>query len=65
MHSDDPTAAAAAVEQRHYIYFERPRCPECGSIRLRAYRSTKNGDRSVTRNSRCLDCGAKLIVVAE
>ena len=64
MPSDDQLSDVAA-EERHYIYFERPRCPECGSIRLRAYRSTKNGDRSVTRNSRCLDCGAKLIVVAE
>ena len=56
---------ADPTEKRHYVHYYRPRCPACGSHRLRAYRTTQNGDGSVTRHSRCLDCRAKLIVVAE
>ncbi len=52
------------VDKRYYVHYYRPRCV-CGSVKLRSYRTTQNGDGSLTRHSRCRDCGAKLIVVAE
>ena len=51
--------------RRHYVHTVRPRCPACGSTKLRSYHTAQNGDGSVTRHSRCLDCGARLLVVAE
>ena len=48
----------------------RPRCPDCGCPRFHAYKSVRNGepgsdDDSLTRYSRCLDCGRKVVVVVE
>lgn len=54
-----------AAEKRHYVHYERPRCPLCSSLKLRSNRTTQNGDGSVTRHSRCLTCGTRLIVVAD
>ena len=51
--------------RRRYLHIRRPRCPACGSHKLRSYRSTANGDGSVTRHSKCLDCGVKLLIVVE
>jgi len=51
--------------RRYYVHYQRPRCPRCDSLRLRSYRSTPNGDGSVTRHSRCRDCGARLLIVAD
>jgi len=51
--------------EARYIYFQRPRCPDCGSVKLLAYRSTDNGDGSVTRYVRCADCGARFVLVVE
>lgn len=59
----DPTSPTAT--KRYYIAYRRPRCPVCGGLRIRSYRSTQAGDGSVTRHAKCGDCGAKLIVVAE
>lgn len=46
------------------VEYSRPRCPHCGSTRLRADRSVTDGDGTVTRYSRCQDCREKLCVIA-
>jgi hypothetical protein len=49
-----------------YIYYRRPRCPDCNSVRLKSYSSKDNGDGSRMKYSRCLDCGRRrLKIVAE
>jgi DNA-directed RNA polymerase subunit RPC12/RpoP len=52
-------------ERPRIVFVERPRCPACGSSRLQTYRTTQNGDSTVTRHSRCLACGQRLFVVVE
>jgi len=64
MKPDAPEPAEPAPRFR-YVHYQRPRCPTCGSRRLRSYRTTQNGDGSLTRHSRCLDCRQRLLVVAE
>ncbi len=59
------TTTTTTTATRHYVHFTRPRCPVCGSVKLRAYRTIRNGDGSLTRYSRCKDCETKLIVVVE
>ena len=39
--NDDPD------ERGRYVFCERPRCPECGDVRLRSYRSIDQGDGSL------------------
>ena len=54
-----------------YLTLVRPRCPGCNSPRLLAYKSTRNGvgddadDDSLTRYSKCADCGHRVVVVVE
>ncbi len=48
-----------------YIHVTRPRCPSCGSTRLRAERSTRRASGTVVRHSRCRDCGQRVFVVCE
>jgi len=64
MKPDGPEPAEPAPRFR-YVHYRRPRCPTCGSCRLRSYHTVRNGDDSLTRYSRCLDCGQRLFVVAE
>jgi len=52
-------------DRRFVVITTRPRCPRCGSTRLRAYRSTRAADGTVTRHSRCRDCGASGLVIAK
>jgi DNA-directed RNA polymerase subunit M/transcription elongation factor TFIIS len=60
-----PSPNNAERDQPEYVYTQRPRCPICGSPRLKAYKTRKNGDDSVTRYSKCLACGRRLILVVE
>ncbi len=48
-----------------YVYVQRPRCPDCGGVKLLAYRTSKNGDGSLTRYVRCADCQARVILIVE
>ncbi len=57
-----PTSERPAAR---YIYVTRPRCSDCGSVKLRAYRSQPNGDGSLTRYAKCKDCGARFVLVVE
>jgi len=50
---------------RQYVYVTRPRCPACGSHKLLTYRTSQNGDDTLTRYAKCGDCGARLILVVE
>lgn len=47
------------------LFVERPRCPDCGCVRLLAYKTTKAGDDSITRRCKCADCGRKIHLVLE
>ena len=50
------------------ITIERPRCPECGGVRLRKYRSLRDqGDGSTLSWVRCMDedCGYRFRLVQE
>jgi len=48
-----------------YLTLTRPRCPRCHSAHLRAYKTMDNGDDSLTRYSRCVDCGRRVVVIVE
>ena len=48
-----------------WLFWKRPRCPSCQSVRLLANRSENNGDGTVTRHVRCADCGERLRLVLE
>jgi ribosomal protein S27AE len=53
-----------------YLTLVRPRCPSCGCPRFRAYKTVRNGtpgsdDDSLTRYSRCVDCGQRVVMVIE
>jgi hypothetical protein len=51
--------------QPEYVYTVRPRCPHCGSVRLRSYKTRDNGDDTLTRYSICQNCGRRLVLVVE
>jgi len=59
--TNPPRTAAEA----RYVYVERPRCPECQSVRILAYKTIDQGDGSLTRYTCCRDCQAKFILVLE
>jgi DNA-directed RNA polymerase subunit RPC12/RpoP len=59
------TAYDQPRERPRIVFVERPRCPACGSIRLQTYRTTQNGDSTVTRHARCRDCSQRILVVVE
>jgi DNA-directed RNA polymerase subunit M/transcription elongation factor TFIIS len=60
-----PSDKPAKREAPRYVYTQRPRCPECGSVRLLTYATKKNGDSSLTRYAKCAECGAKVVLVVE
>lgn len=59
------TASTTDADQPVYISVKRPRCPRCGGVKLRTYKSIDNGDGSVTRYSRCRDCDRRMILIVE
>jgi DNA-directed RNA polymerase subunit M/transcription elongation factor TFIIS len=52
-------------ERPKYVYVTRPKCPDCGSVKLRAYKTIPNGDLTLTRYCKCGECQARLILVVE
>ncbi len=58
--SDKPGADA-----ERYIFAERPRCLACGSCKLMAYKSRREGDGTITRYVRCAGCSGRYILVLE
>lgn len=59
------TDGRPSPEAPRYVYLTRPRCPECGGVRLLAYATRSNGDGSRTRYAKCGDCGARVVLVVE
>ena len=62
---DDDARTMAAADRWAVIYVERPRCPGCGSVKLLAYHSGKQGDGSRLRYVRCGVCDQKAKMVLE
>jgi hypothetical protein len=60
-----PATRAAKREAPQYVYFRRPRCPNCGGVRLMAYATKAGGDGSTARYCKCDGCNARLILVVE
>ena len=59
-------ATQPSREPPHYVYIQRPRCPECGEVEtLMAYRTVDNGDKTKTRYARCRSCKARVVMVLE
>jgi DNA-directed RNA polymerase subunit M/transcription elongation factor TFIIS len=59
--SDETSTHSPAV----YVFAERPRCPNCYSARLLAYKTVRSTDDSITRRCRCACCGQRIDVVWE
>lgn len=69
-HEDGEDARPAARSRRRLrlVTIERPRCPECGGIKLRKYRSLfDQGDGTALWWVRCADpeCGQRFKVLLE
>ena len=47
------------------VVCERPRCPQCGSVRIRTRRTIRQGDDSTLRYVRCMKCSKSFKVVLE
>jgi hypothetical protein len=56
---------APQKDRPEYVFVERPRCPTCNGTRLLTYRTTRNGDDTLTRHAKCADCGQRVYVVVE
>ena len=51
---------------KRYVYCKPPKCPECGSLHILAYRKNPaEPDGTVSRYTRCADCNARFVVVEE
>ena len=48
-----------------YLWIRRPRCPDCGSAKLKVQRSVDNGDGSRTRYCKCGCCGLNVVLIVE
>ena len=59
------TSTSDAAESLRYIFVERPRCPRCGSPALKTQKTVNHGDDSITRETKCRDCGHRFFVVVE
>ena len=47
------------------VRYQRPRCPHCGSEKIRTRRSINQGDGSMFRYTTCKNCEENFAVVAE
>jgi len=48
-----------------YVHWKRPRCPSCGSTKLKTRRSKKQPSGAVWRSTVCLTCGVRFILIVE
>jgi len=53
-----------AEGQGRYVFGVRPRCDQCGSSELKAYRTDTAGE-TIARHVECKACGAKFVLVLE
>ena len=54
-----------AAELDRYVYIRRARCPICESPELKTQKTVDNGDDSLTRETKCRECGHRFFVVVE
>jgi len=59
------TTTKPDTRQAKWIHVTLPRCPACGSTRLRANHTERRASGAVVRHSRCRDCGQKVYIVLE
>ncbi|MFZ1935326.1 MAG: hypothetical protein WCB27_02660 [Thermoguttaceae bacterium] len=52
-------------EKRYAILVKWPRCPACGSIHLKSYRTMKLGGESIMRYSRCTKCQVRIVITLQ
>jgi len=57
--------AHAPPDTRPVLHAIRPRCPRCGSARLRAYKSIDVGGDTIVRYVACRGCGGKALLILE
>ncbi len=60
MSSTAPSTDAA--ERSRYLFIRLPRCPQCASTRLRAYKTIRMSTGTTMRYLQCANCGRKRIV---
>jgi len=65
MEGQRATSRAARVEKREYITLLRPRCPRCGSDRVRTQRTETRYDDATCQRKACRVCGNVFFVVWE
>ena len=63
--SDEQATMHTSKAEPRYVYVERPRCPECQSVQILAYKTIDGGDGSLSRYTLCRSCHAKFILVME
>ncbi len=54
---------ADPAERLRFCFVDKPRCPRCGSARLKTLRSMPAEDESRTQRKLCEDCGWRFFVV--
>jgi len=62
--SEVPTVAEARERSAQpTLVYDLPRCPECDGARIRAVRTSKQGDGSKLNHMHCQQCGHRFRVV--
>ena len=60
---------ATPEKQTHHplpmLFYERPRCAHCESVRLEVRRTIQQGDDSLLRYVRCRACGQSSKIILE
>jgi hypothetical protein len=59
------TCSTDAAEPSRYVYIEKAKCPECGSVDVKTTRSTDQGDGSISRRTVCKSSGYHFFVIVE
>lgn len=53
------------TKPNRYVYLRLPKCPFCGSTKLRAEHTEKRSTGQRVRHSRCKQCGERVFVVVQ
>lgn len=52
-------------KQPRYVFVLLPRCPACGGVKHRPYRTTDQGDSTKMQHAVCKTCGEKFRIIFE
>lgn len=58
-------AEQAASDDDRFVFATLPKCPSCGGVRHKSYRSIDQGDGSRMKWTTCQTCGEKFILILE